>query len=128
MPLTKQKFSPFSQEKIGEISSKPFYSAISSNAKTYIRCKKCGCIINLRKAKISGYDSENSLRHIHCSRCGQIVKWSPGDRSVASIIQGICGIILGGALAYLLYPHLKFYGLQAGFFTSLYGLLKALIF
>jgi len=53
--------------------------------------------------------------------------WSPGERSVIGILQGVCGIILGGALAYLLYPHLSFYGLQAGLFTSLYGFFRALI-
>jgi hypothetical protein len=46
---------------------------------------------------------------------------------MAGILQGICGILLGGALAYLLYPHLNLYGLQAGLFTSLYGFFKMLI-
>ena len=128
MPLTKQELRLFSHGKSKAFSSKTFSSIISSSAGAYIKCKHCGCVINLREAKISGYDSEHSLRHIHCSGCGRIAKWSPRERSKSSLIQGICGIVLGGALAYLLYPHINFYGLQAGFFTSLYGLLKALIF
>jgi len=125
MPLTKQKLSLFSQKKTERIYSKLLFPI--SDAETYIRCKHCGCIIDLREAKISGYDSEHSLRHIHCCQCGRIAKWSPGDRNVTGLIQGICGMILGGALAYLLYPHINFYGLQAGFFTFLYGFVKALI-
>ena len=127
MPITKQELTRFSQKIDAKIHSNPFFSAITSGGETYIKCKHCGCSINLREAKISGYDSEHSLRHIHCSRCGRIASWSPGERNISSLIQGACGIILGGALAYLLYPHLNFYGLQAGFFASLYGLLKALI-
>jgi len=127
MLITKQEISRFSQKINTKIHSKPFFSAISSGTGTYVKCKHCGCSINLREAKISGYDSEHSLRHIHCNRCGRIVIWSPGERNISGLIQGVCGIILGGALAYLLYPHLDFYGLQAGFFTSLYGLFKALI-
>jgi len=127
MPPAKQGFHSFSQKINVRILFRPLFSFISSNAETYIKCKHCGCIVNIKEAKISGYDSEHSLRHIHCSGCGRIIKWSPGDRNVVSLIQGIFGIILGGALAYLLYPHLNLYGLQAGFFTSMYGLLKILI-
>lgn len=127
MPPTKQELRLFPQEKTKAVSSKPFFPIISKSAEAYIKCKHCGCIINLKEAKISGYDSEHSLRHIHCSRCSRIAQWSPGERNMASLVQGICGVILGGALAYLLYPHLNFYGLQAGLFTSLYGLFKALI-
>jgi len=125
MLLTKQKLTLIFQKKTEKIHPKLLFS--TRGGRNYIRCKYCGCIIDLREAKISGYDSEHSLRHIHCCQCGRIAKWSPGDRNVTSIIQGICGIILGGALAYLLYPHISFYGLQAGFFTSLYGFIKTLI-
>jgi len=127
MPLSKQEHSLFPRERIGKNNHKLFFPSISTNEKNYIRCKHCGCSINLKEAKISGYDSENSLRHIHCSKCGRIAVWSPGEKSIASIIQGICGIFLGVALAYLLYPHIKLYGLQAGFFTSFYGFVKVLI-
>ena len=127
MPLTKQGFHRFSQRINIKSSLKPFFPTVLGSTNPYIKCRHCGCIVNLKEAKISGYDSENSLRHIHCSGCGRIIKWLPGDRNVSSLIQGICGILLGGALAYLLYPHLSFYGLQAGFFTSMYGLLKVLI-
>jgi len=124
---TKQEVSGFYRKINAKIHSKAFFHAISGDSEAYIKCKHCENIINLREAKISGYDSEHSLRHIHCNKCGRIVKWSPGERNIPSLIQGVCGIILGGALAYLLYPHLNVYGLQAGFFTSVYGLFKALI-
>jgi len=126
MSLTKQESHRFSRINVGS-PFKSLFSIIPGSTETYIKCQHCGSIINLREAKVSGYDSEHSLRHIHCSGCGRIIKWSPGDRNLTSIIEGIFGVILGGALAYLLYPHLDFYGLQAGFFTSMYGILKILI-
>jgi len=103
------------------------YSPLTGHINSNISCKYCGHLVDLSKAKVSGYDSEHSLRHIHCDRCGRIIAWSPGKRSKSNIIQGACGILLGGALAYLLYPYLNFYGLQAGFFTSLYSLFKIII-
>jgi hypothetical protein len=33
--------------------------------------------------------------------------------------------VAGGAMAILLYPSLNIYGLQLGFFASLFGVLKA---
>ncbi len=127
MALTKQGSRRFSQITNAKGPFGHLSSIILGSAETYAKCQYCGCIVNLKEAKISGYDSEHSLRHIHCSGCGRIIRWSPGERSVAGLIQGICGMILGGALAYMLYPHLSIYGLQAGFFTSMYGLLKVLI-
>jgi len=127
MPLTKQEFHRFSQKINAETTFNSLFPLPPSSTGNYIKCQHCGFIVNLDEAKISGYDSEHSLRHIHCSGCGRIIKWSPGDRNISSLIQGVFGIILGGALAYLLYPYLNFYGLQAGFFTSMYGLLKVLI-
>jgi len=103
------------------------HSPLTGHAKSNILCKYCGHLVDLNEVSISGYDSEHSLRHIHCNRCGRIIVWSPEERSKSSLIQGACGILLGGALAYLLYPYLSFYGLQAGFFTSLYGLFKIII-
>ena len=127
MHPTKQEFHQFLQRIDVEKHFNSLFSAIPSVTEPYIICQHCGNIVNLKEAKMSGYNSEHSLRHIHCSGCGRIIKWSPGDRNIVDLIEGICGIILGGALAYLLYPHLNFYGLQAGFFTSIYGLLKVLI-
>jgi len=106
---------------------KSFYSLVLKERKNNVKCKCCGNIIDLRKAKISGYNSENSLRHIHCNRCGKIVMWSPEERNSMGIIHGVCWIILGVALAYILYPRIDLYGLQAGFFTSMFGFLKILI-
>jgi hypothetical protein len=28
-------------------------------------------------AKVSGWDSQSSLRHIHCPRCGKIITHAP---------------------------------------------------
>ena len=106
---------------------KSFHAPALKDSWNYIKCKHCGNIIDLRKAKVSGYNSENSLRHIHCSRCGKIVMWSPEERNSMGIIQGVCWVILGVALAYILYPHIDLYGLQAGFFTSMFGFLKIII-
>ena len=43
----------------------------------YYRCRHCGYFLPKEDAKISGYDSEQTLRHIHCPKCGKIVAYSP---------------------------------------------------
>jgi len=40
-------------------------------------CRHCGYVRPREEAKISGWDSEHSLRHIHCPRCGKIVTHAP---------------------------------------------------
>ena len=36
-------------------------------------CHHCGFVLPKKEAKVSGWDSEHSLRHIHCPRCGKII-------------------------------------------------------
>ncbi|RLI13235.1 hypothetical protein DRO35_00880 [Candidatus Bathyarchaeota archaeon] len=124
MLLTEKRRNSFFREK-----SKPELKPPSStySRRQYVCCKQCSCTIDLSKAKISGYNSEHSLQHIHCNECGKIIKWLPREKDKIGIVEGVFGILLGGVLAYLLFPSLKVYGLQAGFFTSLYGLFKVLI-
>lgn len=125
MLLTEKRRRSFSREKSKPGLKQPL--APTHSRRQYIRCKRCGYLTDMNKAKISGYNSENSLRHIHCNGCGKIIKWLPGERDKVGIVEGVFGVFLGGVLAYLLYPSLKVYGLQAGFFTSLYGFFKILI-
>jgi len=125
MLLTEKRRRSFSREKSKPRLKQPL--ALTHSKRQYINCKRCGCLTDLNKANISGYNSEHSLRHIHCKRCGKIIKWLPGERDKIGIVEGVFGVFLGGVLAYLLYPSLKVYGLQAGFFTSLYGFFKILI-
>lgn len=92
----------------------------------YYHCRRCNHNIPKNEAKISGYDSQNSLRHVHCPNCGKVVAWSPGRSRIRSIAEGVCFVVAGAALAFLLYPAISIYGLQAGLVASLYGVLKIL--
>jgi predicted RNA-binding Zn-ribbon protein involved in translation (DUF1610 family) len=40
-------------------------------------CPRCGYILPKKDAKVSGWDSESSLRHIHCPKCGKIITRTP---------------------------------------------------
>jgi hypothetical protein len=66
------------------------------------------------------------LRHVHCPNCGKVVAWSPEESGIRSIAEGVCFAAAGAVLAFLLYPVINIYGLQAGFAASLYGILKIL--
>jgi len=92
----------------------------------YYRCRHCNYLIPKKGALISGYDSEHSLQHIHCTNCGRIVTWSPGSSKIRSVAEGFFLMVTGGAMAFLLYPFLNVYGLQVGFTTLLFGIIKAL--
>jgi len=92
------------------------------------RCRHCGFMTQKDNAKTSGYNSEHSLRHIHCPSCGRIVAWPSEGIRLRGMVEGTFLTIVGGALALTLYPFLNVYGLQAGLFTSLYGLLKIMLF
>jgi len=107
------------------ISNKPSATLLPFSDNVYYRCRHCNYLTPKNGAIISGYDSEHSLRHIHCSNCGRIVIWSPGGSKIRSIAVGAFFTVIGGALAFLLYPSLNIYGLQVGFAASLYGVLKA---
>jgi ribosomal protein S27E len=91
----------------------------------YYRCRHCNHLTPKGNAKISGFDSEHSLRHVHCPSCGRIVAWPPEGSKIRSIAEGAFLTVAGGAMAILLYPSLNIYGLQLGFFASLFGVLKA---
>ena len=107
-------------------SDKPSVALFPVSDFEYYRCRHCNHLTPKNDASISGFDSEHSLQHVHCSRCGRIVSWSPGGSKIRSIAEGAFFTAVGGALALLLYPSLNIYGLQVGFFASLYGVLKAL--
>jgi NAD-dependent SIR2 family protein deacetylase len=92
----------------------------------YYHCRRCNYSIPKKEARVSGYDSQNSLRHVHCPNCGKVVAWSPGESRIRSITEGVCFTAAGSVLAFLLYPAINIYGLQAGFAASLYGILKIL--
>ena len=34
-------------------------------------CPKCGCFLPKKEAKVSGWDSQSSLKHVHCPKCGK---------------------------------------------------------
>ena len=40
-------------------------------------CRHCGFVLPKKDAKVSGRDSEHSLKHIHCPRCGSIITYAP---------------------------------------------------
>ena len=50
------------------------YSLCTSPSKP---CHHCGCVLPKKEAKISGWDSEHSLRHVHCPRCEKIITHTP---------------------------------------------------
>jgi len=103
-------------------------SLTSHSRKEYYQCPYCKQFTSKNDAIIAGYDSEHSLRHIHCPTCGKIIAWpSESSNRLKNIIEGASLTIAGGALAFLLFPSLNIYGLQAGFFASLFGILKMLI-
>jgi len=96
-----------------------------TSGQKYYKCRHCSHLTPRTEAKISGYDSENSLRHIHCSGCGRIVAWYPEGNKFRSIAEGVFLAAAGGAMAILLYPSLNIYGLQLGFCATLFGVIKA---
>ena len=40
-------------------------------------CPKCGCFLPKKEAKVSGWDSQSSLKHVHCPKCGKIITNTP---------------------------------------------------
>ena len=94
---------------------------------SHYQCRHCNHITPKNEATVSGYDSQNSLQHVHCPNCGRVVAWSPGGSRMRSVVEGVCFTAAGAALAFLLYPAINIYGLQAGFAASLYGVLKVFI-
>ncbi len=40
-------------------------------------CPRCGYVLPKKNAKVSGWDSQSSLRHIHCPKCGKIITHTP---------------------------------------------------
>ncbi len=40
-------------------------------------CRHCGYVLPKKEAKISGWDSQSSLKHIHCPKCGKIITHAP---------------------------------------------------
>ncbi|MBS7614460.1 hypothetical protein KEJ18_01815 [Candidatus Bathyarchaeota archaeon] len=115
--ITAQKQTPFFSE---------LQESLPISLNEYYRCHHCNYLIPKKGALISGYDSENSLQHIHCTNCGRIVTWSPGGSKIRSMAEGLFLMVTGGIMAFLFYPFLNIYGLQAGFTTSLFGIIKAL--
>jgi RNase P subunit RPR2 len=108
------------------ISGKPSIALFPHTDIECYRCHYCNHLTPKSNASISGFNSEHSLQHIHCSKCGRIISWSPEGSKIRSIAEGAFFTSAGGALAFLLYPSLNIYGLQIGFFASLYGVLKAI--
>ncbi|MEM2130257.1 MAG: hypothetical protein QXZ70_06635 [Candidatus Bathyarchaeia archaeon] len=115
--ITTQKQTPFFNEP-------PKSLQFSFNE--YYRCRHCNYLIPKKEALISGYDSEHSLQHIHCTSCGKIVTWSPNGRKIRSVVEGGLLMAAGSAMVFVLYPFLNVYGMQVGFTTSLFGIIKAL--
>lgn len=34
-------------------------------------CPHCGYVLPKKEAKVSGWDSQSSLKHVHCPKCGK---------------------------------------------------------
>ena len=93
----------------------------------YYRCPHCKFMISKKEAKVSGFNSEHSMRYVRCPRCGRKIAGLTKGSPWKDLLKGAGSIAAGGTLAYLLYPLLNIYALQLGFFLSLYGTLKILI-
>jgi len=93
----------------------------------YYRCPRCKYVIPKSEAKVSGYDSEHSLRHIHCNSCGKKIDYAPKGGNLRNVVEGAAFTAAGASLAVLLYPFLSIYAVQLGVFMSMYGTLKILI-
>ena len=74
--------------------------------------------------KISGFDSEHSMRHYHCTNCGKRIDYTPQGSRIKSVATGIGIMAAGGISAFLLYPSLNVYALQLGFFATLFSAIK----
>ncbi len=130
MPLGKNIETPIRLDAHGIMRAPKRHSMAAPHALTpnsnFYRCRHCNHLTPKADAKISGFDSENSLRHIHCSGCGRIVAWYPEGSRIRSLAEGAFLTAVGGAMAILLYPSLNVYGLQLGFFASVFGVIKAI--
>lgn len=93
----------------------------------YYRCPSCKYILAKEDAKISGFDSEHSLRCVRCPKCAKVITRSPDGGGIRDVITGAGYLAAGGLLSYLLFPFINIYGLQLGSFVSLYGSLKMLL-
>lgn len=40
-------------------------------------CTNCGFVLPKKEAKVSGWDSEGSLRHVHCPKYRKIITYTP---------------------------------------------------
>jgi len=40
-------------------------------------CPRCGYVLPKKEAKVSGWDSQSSLKHVHCPNCGKIITHTP---------------------------------------------------
>jgi predicted RNA-binding Zn-ribbon protein involved in translation (DUF1610 family) len=45
--------------------------------KNYYTCPSCGYVLPKKEAKVSGWNSQSSLRHIHCPKCGKTITHTP---------------------------------------------------
>ena len=36
-------------------------------------CERCGYLLRMKDAVVSGWDAESSSTHVHCPRCGKII-------------------------------------------------------
>lgn len=84
-------------------------------------------MVSKARVKISGYDSQHSMRSIRCPYCGRTITKAPGGGGLKDVATGAGYIAAGGVLSYLLYPFISLYALQLGGFLSLYGTVKMLI-
>jgi len=93
----------------------------------YLKCRHCKFVLARKDAKISGYDSQSSLRHIRCPRCAKIITHTPEAGPITDVVKGVGIAAAGVATTILGFPAASVFALQAGSFLSLYGSLTALI-
>ena len=91
----------------------------------YLVCRHCGEIIHRRLARVSGYDSENSLRHIHCPNCGKILTHCPDGASTSAAFLGITFFFASAVASLILIPVFGVQVVPAGALAAFFGLLVA---
>ena len=93
----------------------------------YLKCRHCKFVLARKDAKISGFDSQSSLRYIRCPRCAKIITHAPEAGPITDVVKGVGIAATGVATIVLGFPVASVFALQAGSFLSLYGSLTALI-